>query len=193
LPSLRRILVVDDDHALCAFVSDTARHGGYDTAVAASGEKALELLTPPPDLILLDVHLPGISGYEVLHQLRSRGVESPVVFISGERTESFDRVAGMLLGGVDYLVKPFAPDELLARIRSALARMSSRQHSPGLTSREVEVLTLLTHGRAQSEIATELGISSRTVGTHIEHILTKLNVHSRAQAVALALRHQLVS
>jgi DNA-binding NarL/FixJ family response regulator len=113
------------------------------------------------------------------------------MLISGERIEAYDRVAGLLLGADDYVVKPFAPDELTARVRRLIARSSAAEQAnghPKLTRREGEVLRLLARGRGQIEIANELVISSKTVASHIQHILAKLGVHSRAQAVAVAHR-----
>jgi DNA-binding NarL/FixJ family response regulator len=104
-----------------------------------------------------------------------------------------DRVAGLLLGADDYLGKPFVEDELLARMRALLRRSGSRRvptdapPSP-LTRREVEILRMLAAGLAQRDIAQSLVISPNTVATHIQRILTKLGVHSRAQAVAEAYR-----
>jgi DNA-binding NarL/FixJ family response regulator len=150
-----------------------------------------------PGLVVLDVRLPGISGYEVLRQLQeSVGDDLPVILVSGERMDNEDVVAGLLLGADDYVVKPFHPDELLARIRRSLKRnriaaaTGNGAPSPlvGLTTREAEVLGLLADGFTQAEIAARLVVSPRTVGTHIQHILSKLDVHNRAQAVALALR-----
>ena len=115
----------------------------------------------------------------------------PVVFVSGERTESFDRVAGLQLGADDYLSKPFAPDELIARLRRLLPDSelpADEKGRPALTPREEEVLKLLASGLAQGEIAKELVISPKTVASHIERILAKLGVNSRAQAVAVAHR-----
>src|SRR5207237_9838768 len=148
-----------------------------------------------PLLVLLDVRLPGISGYEVCGWLRDRFHDSvPVIFLSGERTEAFDRAAGLMLGADDYLVKPFSNEELIARVRGLLRRTlpSPHPHGLGLTARELEVLRLLAGGLTQNDIATHLFISTKTVGTHIEHILMKLGVQSRAQAVALAYRDNLI-
>ena len=144
---------------------------------------------------MLEVALPGLCGYEVCHQLRGQfGDGLPIIFVSGDRTEPFDAVAGLLLGADDYLAKPISPDELLARVRRLDRR--SIPVVPGvaakLTRREMEVLRLLAEGHEQDEIAQELYISRKTVGTHIEHILRKLGVRSRAQAVALAYRDDLV-
>jgi DNA-binding NarL/FixJ family response regulator len=187
------ILVVDDDPGAGEAMSSLLESAGLETRLAASGEEALAVAGDErPETVLLDVRLPGVSGYEVLRELRDRlGEELPIMFVSGERVEPFDRVAGLLLGADDYLVKPFAPDELIARVRRLVAR-SGREGDGSigakLTRREAEVLRLLASGRAQPEIAEQLVISSSTVASHIEHILSKLGVHSRAEAVAMAHR-----
>jgi FixJ family two-component response regulator len=87
----------------------------------------------------------------------------PIVFLSGERVESYDRVAGLLLGADDCIVKPFAPDELVARVQR-LSRRDGKQRSGTLTSRELEVLRLLAQGKRQPEIAADLVISPKTGG-----------------------------
>jgi two-component system, NarL family, nitrate/nitrite response regulator NarL len=191
------ILVVDRDPAAGHEIADLLGGVGLETRTATSGEDALAVATGRrPQAVLLEVRLPGVCGYEVLRELRHRyGEKLPIMFVSGERVEPCDRVAGLLLGADDYLVKPFAPDELIARVQRLLVRSAS--DDPGalqskLTRREEEVLQLLALGRTQAEIASELVISSSTVASHIEHILEKLGVHSRAQAVALALRGGLV-
>jgi DNA-binding NarL/FixJ family response regulator len=191
-----RILVVDDDDGMRQLVVATLRDGGFEPVGAASGEEALRLVADDQlRLAVLDVNLPGLSGYEVCRRIKEElrpGL--PVIFLSGERTESFDRVAGLLIGADDYMVKPFAPDELVVRIRTVLRRavvhVSARMSS--LTRRELEVLRLLAHANNQAEIADQLVISRKTVGTHIEHILEKLSVSSRTQAVALAYRENIV-
>ncbi len=126
------------------------------------------------------------------------GTALPIIFLSGERTEAYDRVAGFLVGADDYVVKPFAPDELLVRVRGLLRRFEDRAAKSNgtgstLTGRELEVLALLADGLEQFQIATELVISPRTVGKHIEHILAKIGARSRAQAVAIAYRDGLVN
>ena len=190
--SCGRVLVVDDDEQFRAFVSATLSAAGLESAEAADGTTALSVAQSERfDVVLLDVHLPGISGYEVCRALRDRvGDAVRIVFVSGIRTEPFDRVAGLLLGSDDYLVKPVAPDELVARVCALLRRGGTSRdlvaEGWGLTPREAEVLDLLADGLDQREIATRLVISPKTVATHIEHILRKTGARSRAQAVALA-------
>jgi len=169
---------------------------GYETQQAQNGREALETAKQlQPALVLLEVNLTEVSGYEVCRELRDRfGDDIAIIFLSGDRTEPYDRVAGLLLGADDYIVKPFDEGELLARVRSALRHSAlppnnGSQGDPAaetLTSREREVLKLLARGLTQAEIAGKLFISPKTVGGHIQRVLTKLGVHSRAQAVAFA-------
>lgn len=187
------ILVVDADSAAAKEIAELLGGVGLEARTETSGEDALAVAGEwRPRAVLLEVRLPGVSGYEVLRELRRRyGEQLPIMFVSGERVEPFDRVAGLLLGADDYMVKPFAPDELIARVRRLVVRSASGdQEALGtkLTRREEEVLHLLASGLTQKEIARQLVISSSTVASHIEHILDKLGVHSRAQAVALAHR-----
>jgi two-component system, NarL family, nitrate/nitrite response regulator NarL len=199
----KRILVVDQDARFRASVASLVQGAGYEAISADSGEEALFLArTESPHLAILDVELPGISGYEVCRRLREDVHAIGIVFVSDTRTDSLDRAAGLLIGADDYLAKPFAPDELLARIRTLLAR-NGDAHAPArpapvaleaaLTPREHEVLTLLAVGLSQGRIAELLVISPKTVAAHIDHILGKLGVHSRAEAVAVAYRDGHVS
>jgi DNA-binding NarL/FixJ family response regulator len=193
-------LIVDDDPTFCQMVGELLERAGYKTVGAGSGEEALELIRRhgPPRLVILDVNLPGSSGYAVCNELRqSFGQQLPIMFLSGERTESYDRVAGLLIGADDYVTKPFDSDELIARVTRMLERLV--QHRPrvpdddlfGLTPRECDVLGLLVDGLSQPEIAERLYLSPKTVGTHIQRIMGKMGVKSRTQAVAVAAREGL--
>jgi two-component system, OmpR family, response regulator len=190
------ILIVDDDDGFRHAVRSALEFAGFDVSEAASGRDALASADRSrPSLVVLDVLLPELSGYGVCQELRKQhGRHLPVLFISGERTEPADRAAGLMLGGDDYLVKPVDPEELVARVRALLRRRNGGQvqGSGGLTKRELEILRLLAGGHQQREIASALVISPKTVATHIERIMGKLRVHSRAQAVAAAYRHGLV-
>lgn len=173
------------------------QRAGYRTATVGTGEEALAAAgVRRPSLILLELELEDMTGYEACYELRGRvGEDLPVILLSSERTESSDRVAGFMIGADDYLSIPFDPDELLVRARRLLARVSDRstpQDTP-LTARETQVLQLLAEGQSQDAIAGELFISAKTVSTHIQRILTKLGVHSRTEAVALAYREALIT
>ena len=193
------ILVADGDADCRALVATLLARVGYATCEATTGYEAIAIASSArPRLVLLDVELPGISGYETCRELRDHfGDDLPLVFLSGTRVEPLDRIAGLLIGADDYIVKPFDPDELLGRVRSLLRRTNGggnngeqrHAHSSldSLTAREREVLDLLAQGRSQGEIAGELFITPKTVATHIQHVLAKLGVHSRAQAIAVAL------
>jgi two-component system, NarL family, nitrate/nitrite response regulator NarL len=198
-----RILIVDDDEPFRFLVASLLERAGYATAEASTGEEALSSVRRErPSCILLDVLLPRATGYEVCRELRDEyGEALPIVFVTGQRTEPADRVAGLLIGADDYILKPFDPDELIARVRRLLVRSDvltkfvgrKRAGAFDLTDREQDVLGLLADGLEQDAIARELFISPKTVSTHIQRILTKLGVHSRAQAIALAFRENLVA
>src|SRR5712691_2127002 len=197
--SLRRetVLIVDDDPATRAAIATMLADAGYATREADCGGDALRAVRlDPPALVLLDVNLPGMCGYEVCRLLRDEfGEQFPIVFVSGVRTESFDRVAGLLLGANDYLAKPFAQDELLARVQSLLEHrqlVAARTLASRLTGRELQVLRLLSSGLAPDDIARLMVISPKTVGAHVEDIYLKLGVQTRAQAVAVAYRDELL-
>ena len=195
------VLVVDDDEGCRTLVVSLLQRLGCTVYEASSGDEALDVAeTVRPVLVVLDVSLPRVTGYEVCHELRnSFGNGVAIMFLSGKRAEALDRVGGLLIGADDYLAKPFDPDELVSRCRALLRRATSAApaRSPALptaalTSREREVLELLAQGYDQEQIAATLVISSKTVATHIQRTLAKLGVHSRAQAVAYAHRVGLI-
>jgi DNA-binding NarL/FixJ family response regulator len=190
------ILIADGDAAARKKLARVFERAGFGTAQASTGQEALDFVrSAPPAAAILEPSLAGVSGYEVCRALRDEfGEAIPIIFVSASRTESYDRVAGLLIGADDYLPKPFAPDELVARVRRLVQRAppASTPIPSRLTKRELEVLGLLAEGLAQPEIAKTLDISEKTVGSHIERILSKLDVRSRAQAVALAFREDLV-
>jgi DNA-binding NarL/FixJ family response regulator len=189
------IVVADSDRSFREQISALVRDAGYESSEATTGPEALEAARRlRPRLIVLDVQLPEICGYEVCRELRDEfGAGLPVIFVSAERTEPSDRIAGLLVGADEYLVKPVASDEFLARVRVLLRRSGPAIASASaLTARELEILRLLADGLTTPDIARHLFISRKTVGTHIEHILAKLGVHSRTEAVALAYRDGLI-
>ena len=200
------ILIVDSDDASRLTAVQAAVRLGYDARPTPTGDELIERLGPDrPILAIVEVELPGAAnGLEVMRQLHeSFDGDLPVILVSASQTDAFDRMAGLMLGADDYLSKPLDAGELLARVKRSLRRTAPKangnghghaqdENTAGLSPREREILGLLDEGRTQGQIAGELVISSKTVATHIQHILAKLGVHTRAQAVAFAFRRGLV-
>lgn len=192
------IVVVDPDDRTRSVAGDVAERSDCDMVAFDDATILMrEVGAERPLLAVVEVELAGeMNGFEVLGALHDRfGPDLPVILVSAERTAPADRVAGLLLGADDYVLKPFDCGEFRARLRRSLARADpskSAAMAPAeglhLTERERQILSQLAAGLSQDEIAAALFISSKTVATHIQHVLLKLNVRSRAQAVAAAYR-----
>ena len=118
----KSVLVVDDEPKIVDVVGDYLRGAGFSVTTAADGERALELARArPPDLVVLDLGLPGLDGLDVTRELRRASPPVPIIMLTA-RGEETDRVLGLELGADDYLVKPFSPRELVARVRAVLRR-----------------------------------------------------------------------
>ena len=125
-----RVLVVDDEAGIVEFVATALRYEGFDVAVANDGRSALEQVTSfRPELVVLDVMLPDLDGFEVARRLVADGSRVPIVFLTA-RDATEDKVRGLTLGGDDYVTKPFSLDELLARVRSVLRRTRGNGEVP---------------------------------------------------------------
>ena len=122
-----RILIVDDEPEMVRGLEDNLRFEGYQTLAAGNGKDGLALaLREAPDLILLDIMLPEMSGWDVCRALRQKGMDVPIIMLTA-RGEEVDRVLGLELGADDYITKPFSLRELLARVRAVLRRPGPRQ------------------------------------------------------------------
>jgi DNA-binding response OmpR family regulator len=174
------VLVVDDDDDFREIAIRILQQAGYTTLGVAMGSDAIATARRDrPHLVVLDVRLGGaLSGHEVCRVLKDELHPPPgILFVSGARTESFDRVGGLLVGGDDYIVKPFAADELLARVRALLRRSrAAAQGSAPLTMDELEVVRLLKDGLSPADIARKLDVSPTTTQHQIEQIFEKLGV-----------------
>jgi DNA-binding NarL/FixJ family response regulator len=199
----KRLLVVDDEAKLLRAVAVTLREEGYEVTTARSGAEALVAINAGvPDLIISDVRMPRMDGYQLARALRSnpRTELIPVIFLTA-KGERKDRLAGIRTGADAYLVKPFDPEELLAvsnllgrveRTSAELARLvgtakgeesAPLQFAPGedFTETEARVARLVAEGLSNKEIAAELGSSVRTIEGHISNILSKKGWSNRVE------------
>lgn len=197
-----RILVVEDAPAYAEALQQTLALEGHKVAHATRAQEALARARHEvPDLVLLDLGLPDHDGYHVLRELRARGVECPVLILSGRSLEQ-DKLEGFRLGADDYVTKPFSALELLARI-SALLRRTRAAAAPvaaaplaadvrrvlddaelrerfGLTARQVSVARLMAEGCTNAELAQRLGLSFFTARNHAEQVMLKIGVSNRS-------------
>jgi RNA polymerase sigma factor (sigma-70 family) len=191
--------VVDDDASFRTAVARLLRASGYQVVLYESADRFLER-SPSSEVgcILLDVHMPGLTGLELQDRLAELGSQLPIVFLTGhgDFPSSVRAVKG---GAEDYLAKPVSKDDLLSAIGRAVARAeqsrdriarhgSLKELVATLTPREREVFTLLVHGKRHKQIAYDLGMSERTVKAHRHQVMEKLRVGSLAEAVLIAER-----
>jgi DNA-binding NarL/FixJ family response regulator len=198
----KRLLVVDDEPNLLRAVAACLRGEGFEVVTARSGAEALvRVAETVPDLVVSDIRMPGMDGYQLARQLRAaqRTALTPVVFLTA-KDETADRIEGFRTGVDAYLTKPFEPDELVTVIRSILDRVQ-RTHAEiarlvgasqtaaqavpfydeALTEAEQRVAEAVARGLSNKEIAAEFQISVRTVENHISHILSKKNFSNRVE------------
>ena len=203
----KRLLVVDDDTSLLLAVSETLRAEGYVVVTARHGAEALVSIAERlPDLIISDIRMPIMNGYQLARKLRSAPHTRlvPIVFLTA-KDETADRVAGFRSGVDAYLTKPFEPEELVAiiagilervqRTHGDLARMFGEsekeitfQRDEELTDAEWRVAEAVARGWSNKEIASDLHLSLRTVEGHISHILDKKNLNNRVELALFVAR-----
>lgn len=127
--SERHLLIVDDEENLRTMLAAALRHHGFAVTMASDGREGLDAVkTARPDLVLLDVMMPELDGFEVCRRMRTEGDRTPVLFLTAKDTTA-DKVRGLTLGGDDYLQKPFSLDELVARVEAILRRAGNEPSS----------------------------------------------------------------
>jgi len=133
-----KVLVVDDEPNIRDLLSASLRFAGHQVATAANGTDAINMITETkPDIVLLDVMLPDISGFGVTKKIRGMGIEVPILFLTA-RDDTEDKITGLTVGGDDYVTKPFSLDEIMARI-SAIMRRTSKDGQDGSMITVVEL------------------------------------------------------
>jgi DNA-binding response OmpR family regulator len=186
----KRILVVDDEPDIRRLLTEALEVTGYEVRTATNGEEAIRAAALYiPDLVLLDVMMPGMDGFTAYERLRAKPVDlkSPIIFLTARR-EINDKLHGFEKGAADYITKPFHIKELLARVRVHLGELAPLKGgvSNPLTDRELEVLGLLSGGKTYKQVARALDLSQSTVRNHLHNVYHKLNVVDRAQAVIVS-------
>jgi DNA-binding response OmpR family regulator len=194
----RRILCVEDDRDTASLICEELTDRGFDVIAAYNGRDGLAcILKDPPDIVLSDIDMPGMSGFELLERLTSmapRFESIPFIFLTAlgdQRSE----LRGWQLGADDYLTKPVDYELLAARIGarlSGVARSTIWPKQVQLREREVETLTWAARGKTFEEIGTILSLSKRTVEFHLENARRKLGVATRTQALVKAATGHLI-
>jgi DNA-binding NarL/FixJ family response regulator len=196
---LSRILCVEDDAETASLLVEALSELGYTVERASDGEEGLAaILSSRPDLVVCDVRMPRMNGFELLERVAAAGpafVDLPFVFLTalGDRDSE---LTGRRLGADDYLTKPADFEMLSLVIENRLRRREGHlgPHSDiRLTDREREVLTWVGRGKTSSEIAVILGLSDRTVNFHCDRAMRRLDVVNRTQAVAKAVVQGLIT
>jgi twitching motility two-component system response regulator PilH len=191
------VLVANADDEARAELAELLAGAGYGVIQADRGDEAYALARSlRPAAVILEIPLEGLCGYEVCRMLKNDpAFDAPVIIVSLVRTEPYDRIAGLLLKADDYVVGPYLPGELLARLANLIARTSSPAEATqwNLTRREREILNLMGQGLRHGDIAQRLYISPKTVSTHVEHVLRKLGVRSSREAISLAYREGMIT
>ena len=194
----KKILCIEDDHEVAALIAEELVDQGFEVSLAHDGlEGYLAILSETPDLVLSDVDLPVMSGFEVLERLTAimpRFGNMPFVFLTA-LTDREDELKGRQLGADDYVTKPIDFDVLGAIITARLARVARAEIWPkliDLNDREIETLTWAARGKTSAEIAQILGLAKRTVDFHIDNARIKLGVATRVQAAIKAATARLI-
>jgi RNA polymerase sigma factor (sigma-70 family) len=192
------VFVVDDDRAVRDSLRWLIQSVGLPVETFSTAAEFLASYTAPrPGCLVLDVRMRGMSGLDLQEELERRGVVLPVIVITGHADVPM-AVRAMKAGAVDFLQKPFGDQALLDRIQSALERDREQRNASAeheqilsrlsvLTPREREIVDLLVDGKANKEIASDLGLSTRTVEGHRANIMDKLGASSFAEVVKVAL------
>ena len=182
-----RLLCIEDDPDTCELLVEVLTAEGFAVSTVASGEAGLSALETRPDLVLCDIDLPDVSGFDILAKIRARDLLPagvPFIFLTAFSQRSHQLQARQL-GCDDYVTKPIDFELLIAIIKHRLATPGDKAAEKSglrLTERELQVLTWVARGKSSSDIAAILGISERTVNFHLDNAMRKAGVATRVQA-----------
>lgn len=195
----KQVLCIEDDRETAELIREELEERGFDVVLAHNGREGFAaIVAQTPDLVLCDVNMPVMSGFDVLERLTAvapRFQDMPFVFLTA-LTDRNSELKGRQLGADDYVAKPIDFDILETIIRARLARLSRDEVWPNavdLSGRELEVLTWSARGKTSEEIAQILELTKRTVDFHMDNARTKLGVATRIQAVVKAIAGKMIT
>jgi DNA-binding response OmpR family regulator len=194
----KKILCIEDDRETAALIAEELVDRGYEVILAHDGREGLAaILRIMPDLVLSDISMPAMSGFELLERLVAlapRFARMPIVFLTA-LTDRDNELKGRQLGADDYVTKPIDFDMLATIIAARLAGVARTELWPktiALNEREVEALTWVARGKTSADIAQILGLTKRTIDFHIDNARAKLGAATRTEAVLKAASGKLI-
>lgn len=182
-----KILCIEDDPNTAELIVEVLEEEGFSVSVADSGEQGLAAIREQPNLVLCDIDMPGLSGFEVLQRIRANKLlprTVPFIFITAFSQRRY-HVQARQLGCDDFIAKPIDFELLLAIVRNRMESQNGNAPSQPefrLTEREAEALTWVARGKSSADIGVILGVSERTVNFHIDNVIRKTGVATRVQA-----------
>ena len=186
------VAIVDDHFLFAEALAGAVKEiGDHEVAgIAVTGAQAVSLAREKqPDIVLLDYHLPGYSGSELIERIRAAAPQARVIIVTSDTTEASLNQA-MAAGASAYITKDRAIEDVVGAIREATANVN--ETAPTLTPRELEILRLVETGKDANAIAGALGLSVYTIRTHLQNTFEKLGAHSQIEALAIARRRSLL-
>ena len=188
----RSVAIVDDHFLFAEALAGAVREiGEHEVAgIAVTGAQAVSLVREKqPDIVLLDYHLPGYNGSELIGRIKAAAPQARVIIVTSDSTEA-SLTKAMEAGASAYITKDRAIEDVVQALREATAQVT--ETDPTLTAREVEILRLVESGKDANTIASSLGLSVHTVRTHLQNSFEKLGAHSQIEALAIARRRSLL-
>src|SRR5215468_12323998 len=194
----KKILCIEDDRETAALIAEDLLDRGYEVSIAHDGREGLSaILRTMPDLVLCDISMPAMSGFELLERLVAlapRFSKMPFIFLTALNDRE-NELKGRQLGADDYVTKPIDFEVLATIITARLAGVARNELWPrrvALNDREVETLTWVARGKTSAEIAQILGLTKRTIDFHIDNARSKLDAATRTEAVIKAATGKLI-